>query len=96
MGATLPTLLRAVHAQSQWPFGIYNRPRGGETHLENPLTTGVKKALPYRTGREAWYLPVSTEKNQIKKSKSWPITARAERGDLPAKLRDAPFCLLLA
>jgi hypothetical protein len=34
-----------------------NRPRGGE----NPLTTGVKKALPYRTDREAWYLPVSTE-----------------------------------
>jgi|MDSY01.1.fsa_nt_gb hypothetical protein len=26
-----------------------NRPRGGE----NPLTTGVKKALPYRTDREA-------------------------------------------
>ena len=29
-----------------------NRPRGGE----NPLTTGVKQAVPYRTGREARYL----------------------------------------
>ena len=34
-----------------------NRPRGGE----NPLTTGVKQAVPYRTGREARYLSVSTE-----------------------------------
>ena len=34
-----------------------NRPRGGE----NPLTTGVKQAVPYRTGREVWYLSVSTE-----------------------------------
>ena len=32
-----------------------NRPRGGE----NPLTTGVKQAVPYRTGREARYLSVS-------------------------------------
>ena len=32
--------------------------RGGE----NPLTTGVKQAVPYRTGREASrYLSVSTE-----------------------------------
>jgi len=31
--------------------------RGGE----NPLTTGVKQAVPYRNGREAWYLSVSTE-----------------------------------
>ena len=34
-----------------------NRPRG----RENPLTTGVKQAVPYRTGREARYLSVSTE-----------------------------------
>jgi hypothetical protein len=34
-----------------------NRPRGGE----NPLTTGVKQAVPYRAGREAKYLSVSTE-----------------------------------
>jgi hypothetical protein len=34
-----------------------NRPRGGE----NPLTTAAKQAVPYRTGREAWYLSVSTE-----------------------------------
>ncbi len=27
----------------------------------NPLTTGVKQAVPYRTGREARYLSVSTE-----------------------------------
>ena len=27
-----------------------NQPRGGE----NPLTVGVKQAVPYRTGREAW------------------------------------------
>ena len=48
-----------------------NRPRGGE----NPLTTGVKQAVPYQlpttnyqTGREAWYLLVSTtEQNQKKK-----------------------------
>ena len=33
------------------------RPRGGE----NTLATGVKQTVPYRTGREAWYLPVSTE-----------------------------------
>jgi hypothetical protein len=26
-----------------------------------PLTTGVKQAVPYRTGREARYLSVSTE-----------------------------------
>ena len=34
-----------------------NRPRGGQ----DPLTTGVKQDLPYRTGREAWFLSVSTE-----------------------------------
>ena len=33
-----------------------------ESGGENPLTTGVKQAVPYRTGREAWYLSVSTEK----------------------------------
>ena len=27
----------------------------------NPLTTGVKQAVPYRTGREARYLSVSTD-----------------------------------
>jgi hypothetical protein len=29
--------------------------------VRNPLTTGVKQAVPYRTGREARYLSVSTE-----------------------------------
>ena len=28
---------------------------------KDPLTTGVKQAVPYRTGREARYLSVSTE-----------------------------------
>ena len=37
--------------------GIYKSARGGE----NPLTTGGKQAVPYRTGREARYLSVSTE-----------------------------------
>ena len=32
----------------------------------DPSAKGVKQAVPYRTGREAWYLPVSTKKNQIK------------------------------
>ena len=41
-----------------------NRPRGGE----NPLTTGVKQAVPYRTVREARYLSVSTEINKKKKN----------------------------
>ncbi len=41
---------------------VYKSARGGE----NPLTTGVKQAVPYRTGREARYLSVSTESNQIK------------------------------
>jgi hypothetical protein len=36
-----------------------NRPR--QSGGENPLTTGVKQAVPYRTGREARYLSVSTE-----------------------------------
>ena len=31
------------------PVVSTNRPRGGE----NPLTTGVKQAVPYRTGRES-------------------------------------------
>jgi hypothetical protein len=34
---------------------------GGGPGGENPLTTGVKQAVPYRTGREARYLSVSTE-----------------------------------
>ena len=38
-----------------------NRPGYSERGGENPLTTGVKQALPYRTGREARYLSVSTE-----------------------------------
>jgi hypothetical protein len=37
--------------------GIYkSAPRWGESANE-----GVKQAVPYRTGREAWYLSVSTE-----------------------------------
>ena len=46
--------------QSRKPHQYFlptNRPRGGE----NPLTTGVKQAVPYRTGREARYLSVSNE-----------------------------------
>ena len=35
--------------------------------------TGVKQAVPYRTGREAWYLPVSTDQNQIKKEEEGPL-----------------------
>ncbi len=37
--------------------GMYKSARG----RENPLTTGGKQAVPCRTGREAWYLPVSAE-----------------------------------
>jgi hypothetical protein len=46
--------------------GATNRPRGGE----NPLTTGVKQAVPYRTGREARSLSVPLNKIKSKNHKT--------------------------
>jgi len=42
--------------------GIYkSAPRWRESANDGSKATGVKQAVPYRTGREARYLSVSTE-----------------------------------
>ena len=49
----LPSLIKKVEYMAQR--------RRGEEGRRRRLTTGVKQAVPYRTGREARYLSVSTE-----------------------------------
>jgi hypothetical protein len=56
----------------------------------NPSTKGAKQAVPYRTGREAWYLSVSADYG-VKKDRGQSEERGKERG-LTHTLAHSPLC----